>query len=381
MVDKTCCGFQHFELIIIYSSPSSMESLMKHLFSSLKLRELTISNRIFLSPMCQYSSHEGQPNNWHLVHLGARAAGGCGLIITEATAVSPQGRISPDDLGIWSDKQVKPFSELVQFIKKQGSIAGIQLAHAGRKASVDAPWRGGKALKQSERGWTPSAPSPISFAENHPTPHELTSSDLERIEEDFSQAAERALKAGFQITEVHAAHGYLLHQFLSPLSNKRTDEFGGVLENRMKFPLRITRTVREIWPEQLPVFVRISATDWVEGGWDLEQATTFSQQLKKQGIDLIDCSSGGLVPDAVIPAGPGFQIPFAEKIRHETGMATAAVGLITEADQAERIIASGQADAVLLGRELLRNPSWPLQAAKKLNADISWPPQYERAKV
>lgn len=331
--------------------------------------------------MCQYSSLDGTPNKWHLTHLGTRAIGGVGLIITEATAVSAQGRISPDDLGIWSDEHIKPFSELVQFIKSQGSTVGIQLAHAGRKASVDAPWRGGKALSQSERGWQPCAPSSIPFADNHPTPHELTASDLEQITEDFCLAAERALKAGFQIVEVHAAHGYLLHQFLSPLSNRRTDEFGGSLENRMKFPLRIAQSVRSIWPDTLPVFVRISATDWVEGGWDLEQSTAFSQQLQKQGIDLIDCSSGGLVPDAVIPAAPGFQVPFAEQIKHETGMATGAVGLITEADQAERIIASEQADAVLLGRELLRNPYWPLQAARELNANINWPPQYERAKI
>ncbi|MBN1959193.1 MAG: NADH:flavin oxidoreductase/NADH oxidase [Desulfuromonadales bacterium] len=354
---------------------------MSQLFSPLKLRDLTIPNRIFLSPMCQYSSPDGTPNNWHLIHLGTRAVGGAGLILSEATAVSPRGRISPDDLGLWADEQVKPFSELVRFIKDRGCIAGVQLAHAGRKASVDAPWRGGKPLERSERGWEPCAPSSIPFATTHPVPQELTRADLERIEEDFSQAAIRALKAGFQIAEVHAAHGYLLHQFLSPLSNQRSDEYGGTLDNRMRFPLRIAQAVRKIWPEKLPVFVRISATDWVEGGWDLDQAIIFSEKLSSQGIDLIDCSSGGLVADAIIPAGPGFQVPFAESIRQATGIKTAAVGLITEPEQAEQIISAGRADAVLLGRELLRNPYWPMQAARQLGADIRWPSQYERAKI
>lgn len=353
---------------------------MSHLFSSLNLRNLKIPNRIFLSPMCQYSSPDGKPNAWHLAHLGTRAAGGAGLIITEACAVNPQGRISPDDLGIWSDEQMDAYRDIINFIKNQGSIAGIQLAHAGRKASVEAPWLGGKALDADHRGWQPCAPSPIPFSKEFPTPDELTEVDLKTIEHDFTTAAERALQVGFQVAEVHAAHGYLLHQFLSPLSNNRSDQYGGSLENRMKFPLQIARAVRNCWPDELPVFVRISATDWVEGGWDLEQSSQFCQQLKEIGIDLIDCSSGGLIPDATIPAGPGFQVPFATHIKETTGIMTATVGLITKAAQAEQIIATGLADAVLLGRELLRTPSWPLMAAQELGEDLPWPVQYERAR-
>jgi 2,4-dienoyl-CoA reductase-like NADH-dependent reductase (Old Yellow Enzyme family) len=303
------------------------------------------------------------------------------LIITEAAAINAQGRISPDDLGIWNDNQAAAYVALVKFIKSQGSVAGIQLAHAGRKASVEAPWLGGKPLTEQHRGWQPCAPSPLPFTAGHPTPHELTANELEQLEEQFSTAAQRALKVGFQVAEVHAAHGYLLHQFLSPLSNRRTDEFGGSLENRMKLPLRIAKTVRDIWPDNLPVFVRISATDWVDGGWNLEQSVEFCTQLKKLGIDLIDCSSGGLVADAVIPAKPGFQVPFAAAIRTSVAIPSAAVGLITEPWQAEQIIAEGQADAILLGRELLRNPYWPLQAAKKLGVDVRWPDQYLRAKL
>lgn len=353
---------------------------MSHLFSPLNLRDVTIPNRIFLSPMCQYSSPDGKPNDWHLTHLGARAAGGAGLIFTEACAVNSQGRISPDDLGIWNDEQMNAFRDIVSFIKTQGSIAGIQLAHAGRKASVEAPWLGGKALDQEHRGWQPCAPSPIPFGEGFLVPNEMTEVDLNAIEHDFTVAAERALQAGFQVVEVHAAHGYLLHQFLSPLSNKRSDQYGGSLENRMKFPLQIARAVRKVWPEEYPVFVRISATDWVDGGWDLEQSSVFCQKLKEIGIDLIDCSSGGLVPDAVIPAGPGFQVPFATQIKKTTGLMTGTVGLITKAEQAEQIIATGLADAVLLGRELLRTPCWPLFAAQELGAKLPWPVQYERAK-
>ncbi|MEE4254221.1 MAG: NADH:flavin oxidoreductase/NADH oxidase [Desulfuromusa sp.] len=354
---------------------------MSHLFTPLKLRELVIPNRIFVSPMCQYSSPDGKPHNWHLVHYGGRAVGGSGLVITEATAVVPEGRISPDDLGIWSDEHAEAFIPVVDFIKAQGSIAGIQIAHAGRKASVAAPWLGGTPLSTDDRGWQPLAPSSIPFAAGHQTPREATIEDLEDIDKQFAEATRRALQAGFQVVELHVAHGYLLHQFLSPLSNRRNDDYGGALENRMRFPLRIAKTVRENWPKNLPMFVRISATDWVEGGWDLQQSLEFCRQLKNIGIDLIDCSSGGIVADAVIPAGPGFQTAFATEIKNRIEMNSATVGLITEAAQAEQIIATGLADAVLLGRELLRDPYWPLHAAQALKAEISWPAQYQRAKL
>ncbi len=354
---------------------------MSQLFSPLQLREVTIPNRIFVSPMCQYSSADGRPNDWHLVHLGSRAVGGAGLVMTEATAVSQEGRISPDDLGIWSDAHTEAYAPLVSFINTQGAVAGIQLAHAGRKASVEAPWLGGRSLTSENRGWQPLAPSPLAFSANHPQPRQLTVQDLDLIHDQFAAAAQRSLKAGFQVVELHAAHGYLLHQFLSPLTNRRTDEFGGTLENRMRFPLRVARTIRDIWPENLPMFVRLSVTDWVKGGWDLEQSIDFCSRLKELGVDLVDCSSGGLVPDAVIPAGPGFQVPLATGIRTRAGLATAAVGLITQPAQAEQIIATGLADAVLLGRELLRQPYWPMTAAKALGVDLRWPGQYERAKL
>ncbi|MDX2480577.1 MAG: NADH:flavin oxidoreductase/NADH oxidase [Desulfuromusa sp.] len=353
---------------------------MSPLFSPLKLRELTIPNRIFVSPMCQYSSPDGKPNNWHLVHLGTRAVGGAGLVITEAASISPEGRISPEDLGIWGDEHAEAFKPSVDFIKEQGSIAGIQLAHAGRKASVEVPWLGGKPLDLDQRGWQPLAPSSIPFAPGHPIPRSASADDLNKITQQFTEATRRSLQAGFQVIELHAAHGYLLHQFLSPLSNCRKDEFGGSLENRMRFPLQIAKTVRENWPKTLPMFVRISATDWVEGGWDLEQSIEFCQQLKELGIDLIDCSSGGLVPDAIIPIGPNFQTSFATEIKKKIGIGTGTVGLITEPAQAEHIIATGLADAVLLGRELLRNPYWPVHAAQELGHNSPWPVQYERAK-
>ncbi len=352
---------------------------MSYLFSPLKLRGLTIPNRIFVSPMCQYSSPDGKANDWHFVHYGGRAVGGAGLVITEAIAIAPEGRISPDDLGIWSEDHGQSLSSCANFIQKQGSVAGIQLAHAGRKAATETPWLGGKALSQDQSGWPTLAPSPIPFSAGHQTPGEAFTDDLDEITHQFAVATRRAFAAGFQVVELHAAHGYLLHQFLSPLSNVRNDEFGGSLENRMRFPLRVAQTVRENWPESLPMFVRISATDWVTGGWDLEQAVAFCRELKQLGVDLIDCSSGGLVPDAVIPTGSGFQTPFATEIKNKLEMATGAVGLITEATQAEQIIATGLADAVLLGRELLRNPYWPLHAARELGADFHWPVQYERA--
>jgi len=353
---------------------------MSRLFSLLQLRTVTFRNRIFVSPMCQYSSRDGYPSDWHLVHLGSRAVGGAGLVMVEATAVSPEGRISPDDSGIWSDAHAEAFAPIARFIREQGAVAGIQLAHAGRKASTDRPWQGGGPLGPDQRGWQPIAPSPLPFAHGYPVPREATATDLEAVRSQFEAAARRARAAGFQVIEVHLAHGYLLHEFLSPLSNLRKDEYGGGLENRMRFPLSITRSVRDIWPQDLPVFVRISATDWAEGGWDLEQSVELCRRLKEQGIDLIDCSSGGLVPYAVIPAGPGFQTPFAASIRKEAGIATGTVGFITDPAQAEQIVATGLADVVFLARAMLRNPYWPLDAAKALKVDIPWPVQYLRAK-
>ena len=353
---------------------------MSRLFSLLQLRTVTFRNRIFVSPMCQYSSRDGYPSDWHLVHLGSRAVGGAGLVMVEATAVSPEGRISPDDSGIWSDAHAEAFAPIARFIREQGAVSGIQLAHAGRKASTDRPWQGGGPLGPDQRGWQPIAPSPLPFAHGYPVPREATATDLEAVRSQFEAAARRARAAGFQVIEVHLAHGYLLHEFLSPLSNLRKDEYGGGLENRMRFPLSITRSVRDIWPQDLPVFVRISATDWAEGGWDLEQSVELCRRLKEQGIDLIDCSSGGLVPDAVIPAGPGFQTPFAASIRKEAGIATGTVGFITDPAQAEQIVATGLADVVFLARAMLRNPYWPLDAAKALKVDIPWPVQYLRAK-
>ena len=353
---------------------------MSRLFSLLQLRTVTFRNRIFVSPMCQYSSRDGYPSDWHLVHLGSRAVGGAGLVMVEATAVSPEGRISPDDSGIWSDAHAEAFAPIARFIREQGAVSGIQLAHAGRKASTDRPWQGGGPLGPDQRGWQPIAPSPLPFAHGYPVPREATATDLEAVRSQFEAAARRARAAGFQVIEVHLAHGYLLHEFLSPLSNLRKDEYGGGLENRMRFPLSITRSVRDIWPQDLPVFVRISATDWAEGGWDLEQSVELCRRLKEQGIDLIDCSSGGLVPYAVIPAGPGFQTPFAASIRKEAGIATGTVGFITDPAQAEQIVATGLADVVFLARAMLRNPYWPLDAAKALKVDIPWPVQYLRAK-
>jgi len=354
--------------------------MMSRLFSSLTLRNLTFRNRIFVSPMCQYSSRDGLPTDWHLVHLGCRAVGGAGLVMVEATAVSPEGRISPDDSGIWSDAHADAFAPIARFIREQGAVAGIQLAHAGRKASTDLPWKGGGPLGPDQRGWQPIAPSPLPYAPGHPVPREAAAADLEAIRSQFEAGALRARAAGFQVIEVHMAHGYLLHEFLSLLSNLRKDEYGGSLENRMRFPLIVTKSVRDVWPEDLPVFVRISATDWVEGGWDLEQSVELCRRLKDQGIDLIDCSSGGLAHHAVPPAGPGFQTPFAAAIRREAGVATGTVGFITDPSQAEQIVATGLADAVFLARAMLRNPYWPMAAARALQVDLPWPVQYLRAK-
>lgn len=330
--------------------------------------------------MCQYSSLGGIPNDWHLVHLGSRAVGGAGLVMVEASAVSPEGRISPDDSGIWSDAHAEAFAPIATFIRGQGAVAGIQLAHAGRKGSCSLPWLGGGPLGIEASGWQPLGPGNIPFDVGHPVPRALTLDEMDVIEANFRAGARRALAASFQVVELHMAHGYLLHEFLSPLVNHRNDDYGGSLENRLRFPLRVARAVRDEWPSELPMFVRISATDWVEGGWDIDQSVVLARQLKEIGVDLIDCSSGFAVPNEPVPFGPGFQVPFAARVRSEAGIASGAVGYITEAAQAEQIVATGQADAVLLGREMLRDPYWPLHAAKVLHADAPWPNQYLRAK-
>lgn len=353
---------------------------LSNLFEQIQLRELSFRNRIFVSPMCQYSSDDGMPTDWHLVHLGSRAVGGAGLVMVEATGVSPEGRISPQDSGIWSDAHAKAFSRITRFIKEHGAVPGVQLAHAGRKASTEVPWRGDGAVPPERGGWQPIAPSAIAFSPTYPMPREMTPADIEKVIEQFTAATRRAHDAGFEVLEIHSAHGYLLHEFLSPLSNHRTDDYGGSLENRARLLLRVTRAVRSEWPARLPLLVRISATDWAEGGWDLPQSIQLARRLKELGVDLIDCSSGGLVAGAKIVIRPGYQVPFSAAIRRETGIATGAVGMITEPQQAEEIIAKGQADVVLLARELLRDPYWPLHAAQKLGVNVQWPEQYDRAK-
>jgi len=353
---------------------------MARLFSPLKLRDLVFKNRIFVSPMCQYSCKDGMPNDWHLVHLGSRAVGGAGLVIAEATAVSPEGRISPGDCGIWSDAHAEAFTPIAAFIEARGSVPGIQLAHAGRKASTAAPWKGGHPLPEEKGGWPTIAPSPVAFDTAYSIPGEMTEADLDRVVDAFTTAAERSLAAGFKVLELHMAHGYLMHQFLSPLSNLRRDRWGGTSKNRQSFPLRVAAAVRKVWPETLPMFVRISCTDWVEGGWDLSQSIEFSGRLKELGVDFIDCSSGGTLPHASIPAAPGFQAVFSAAVRNGAGINTGAVGLITAPAQAEQILVTGQADAVLLGREFLRSPYWPMAAASALGVDHDWPDQYQRAK-
>lgn len=351
------------------------------LFSPLTLRDVTLRNRIAVSPMCQYSARDGVPNEWHYVHLGSRAVGGAGLVIAEATAVEPRGRISPYCLGLWDDEQVEPFARIVRFIEAQGAAAGVQLAHAGRKASTRRPWEGGGPLPPAEGGWAVIGPSAVPHLPGGPVPEPMTRRDMVEVITAFRQAAERALAAGFRVVEVHAAHGYLLHEFLSPLSNTREDEYGGSLENRMRFPLEVVRAVREVWPERYPLFVRLSATDWVDEGWNIDQSVAFAAALKDLGVDLIDCSSGGVSHRQRVPVAPGYQVPFAERIRREVGIATGAVGLITEAHQAEAILQAGQADLILLGRVLLRDPYWPLRAAAALGDDGGqWPPQYLRGK-
>ncbi len=354
---------------------------MSMLFSKLQIRGIEFKNRIAVSPMCQYSSIDGTPTDWHLVHLGSRAVGGAALVIQEATAVSPEGRISPDDAGIWSDKHIEAYKRITSFIKSQHSIPGIQIAHAGRKASTYSPWKGEGAVTEQNGGWKTLAPSSIQFKDNYPLPQEMGLKDITNVIEQFKSAANRAVKAGFGVIELHMAHGYLVHEFLSPLSNKRKDEYGGSLENRCRLAVEIASSVRKIIPEDMPLFARISSTDWVENGWDIEQSIYLSKTLKDNGADLIDCSSGGNVTKARIPVGPGYQVSFAERIKKETAVLTGAVGLITSPEQAENIIQTGQADFVILARELLRNPYWPLYAARKLKEDIEWPKQYSRAKL
>jgi len=349
------------------------------LFAPWRIRELELKNRIGVSPMCEYSARDGHPGPWHFVHLGSRAVGGAALVFTEATAVQAVGRISPADTGIYFDSHVESWKPIVEFVREQGAAAGMQLAHAGRKGSTAAPWLGGNKVSPEEGGWVPLAPSAVPFDANYPHPKELTSSEIDQIVEDFRAGARRALAAGFQVVEVHAAHGYLAHEFLSPLANFRTDEYGGSLENRMRFALRVAQAVRETWPQKWPVFVRISATDWKEGGWDLEQSIELCKRLKALGVDLVDVSSGGLAPGVKIPVGPGYQVKFAAAIRREAGIATGAVGMLTDPAQVQTILTTEQADMVFLARELLRDPYWPQRAAQELGAKIKAPTQYERA--
>lgn len=353
---------------------------MAKLFSPVRLRDLEMRNRVFVSPMCQYSAPDGMPTSWHLVHLGSRAVGGAGLVMAEATAVSPEGRITPYCTGIWSDAHRDAFVPIARFIKEQGAVPAIQLAHAGRKASTDVPWAGGAPLASNQGAWEPFAPSAVPFTPHHALPRALTKDEIGAVVTQFTDAARRALAAGFEVVELHFAHGYLVHEFLSPLANKRADEYGGSLENRMRLALMLARAVRALWPSHLPLFARISATDWAPGGWDLAQSVELSRQLKAIGVDLIDCSSGGMVADAKVPMGPGYQVPFAQAIRSEAGIATGAVGLIVDPPQAEQIISTGQADVVLLARAMLRDPYWPLHAARALGVDVAWPNQYARAK-
>jgi 2,4-dienoyl-CoA reductase-like NADH-dependent reductase (Old Yellow Enzyme family) len=358
---------------------------MPSLFEPLKIRDLVLKNRIAVSPMCQYSCIEGKMTDWHLIHLGSRAVGGAGLVICEATAVQAIGRISPDDAGLWDDAQIPNISRVTNFIKSQNAVAGIQLAHAGRKASTYSPWKKPRApgstdtVSMNDGGWQAIGPSTKPFSSTYPVPKEMSETDISLVIEDFKKASVRALTSGFEWLEIHAAHGYLFHSFLSPLSNFRIDRYGGSLENRIRFLMETVKAVRQVWPEKFPLAVRISATDWVEGGWSIDDSVELAKCLALDGVDLIDCSSGGTVPDAKIPVGPGYQVQFSEKIKSNVKILTGAVGMITEAKQADEIIRSGQADIVLLARELLRDPYWPLHAARTLGAEIKAPVQYGRA--
>ena len=349
------------------------------LFSPFRLRSVEFANRIGVSPMCQYSSHDGFANDWHLVHLGSRAQGGPGLVEMEAAAVLPEGRISPDDLGIWNDEHIPALKRIASFLHGQGVRAGMQLAHAGRKASTQSPFVGTGVVPPENGGWQPVAPSVIAFAPNYAMPAALDHSGINRVVEAFGKAAVRVLEAGFDFVEIHAAHGYLLHEFLSPLSNHRSDSYGGSFENRARLLIEVVDAVRRVWPERLPLFVRISATDWAEGGWNIDESVQLAGLLREHGVDLVDCSSGGLVADAKVPMAPGYQVGFAARIRREAGIATAAVGMITEPAQANEIVANGDADLVFLARAMLRDPYWVLHAAAAVGETISWPKQYLRA--
>lgn len=349
------------------------------MFSSFKLRSVEFANRIGVSPMCQYSSQDGFASDWHLVHLGSRAQGGAGLVEMEAAGVLPEGRISPDDLGIWKDEHIPTLQRIADFLHQQGSRGGMQLAHAGRKGSTKSPFKGDGAVPASEGGWTPVAPSAIAFNEHYPMPAALDQAGINAVVEGFRKAAKRVLAAGFDFVEIHAAHGYLLHEFLSPLSNHRTDGYGGSFANRSRLPIEVVDAVRAEWPDRLPLFVRISATDWAEGGWDIDESVELAKLLREHGVDLVDCSSGGLVPDAKVPVAPGYQVGFAARIRREAGISTTAVGLITEPEQANQIIRNGEADLVFLARAMLRDPYWPVHAAAALGEPASWPKQYLRA--
>jgi 2,4-dienoyl-CoA reductase-like NADH-dependent reductase (Old Yellow Enzyme family) len=364
-----------------HNCPSATEHDRKlpeiDLLSPLTIRGVALRNRIGVSPMCQYCAVDGFADDWHLVHLGSRAAGGAALVMVEATAVVKEGRITPGDVGIWTDAHAEPLGRIAAFLERQGAVPAIQLAHAGRKASCDVPWKGGARLANAaEGGWTVVAPSPVPFNETDPLPKPLDAAGIDEAVRAFEAAARRALKAGFKVIEIHSAHGYLLNEFLSPLANRREDEYGGSLENRMRFLLRVAETLRRLMPAELPLFVRISATDWADGGWDIEQSVILAKRLSDLGVDLIDCSSGGMIPRANIPVAKGYQVPFAKRIRNEVKIKTAAVGLITEPAQANEIITEGDADIVLLAREYLREPYWALKAQRELGAEPSWPIQY-----
>lgn len=355
---------------------------MAHLFEPLQLRNVVLPHRILVSPMCQYSCVDGLANDWHFVHLGSRAVGRAAAVLTEATAVTADGRISPQDLGIWSDAHIEPLRRIFQFIEKQGSVPGMQLAHAGRKASTSEPWKGSKPLSPDQGGWTPIyAPSAIPFNEGYQVPHELSPAETHKVIEAFAAAAGRANQAGAKIIELHGAHGYLLHSFLSPVSNQRKDAYGGSLNNRMRVVCETVEAVRKVWPQEYPLLIRISATDWAEGGWTVNDSVALARVLGPLGVDLFDCSSGGNVASARIPVGPGYQVAFAEQVRRQAGVLTGAVGMITDSAQADQIIRSGQADVVFLARQFLREPYWPLLAARELHQEINWPLQYERAKL
>jgi 2,4-dienoyl-CoA reductase-like NADH-dependent reductase (Old Yellow Enzyme family) len=349
------------------------------LFAPLQIRDVRFRNRIGVSPMCEYSSKDGLANDWHMVHLGSRAVGGAGLVLTEAAAVLPDGRITPDDLGIWDDEHVEMLARIFRFIEAQGAVPGMQLAHAGRKASTSSPWKGGVPISESEGGWRIFAPSAMAFAEGYQVPQELDEEGIRRVVEAFARAARRCLDAGGKVAEIHAAHGYLLHEFISPLSNRRADRYGGSFENRTRALCEVVEAVRKVWPERYPLFVRISATDWTEGGWTGEDSVSLARKLRTLGVDLMDCSSGGNLPQAKIPLGPGYQAPFAAQVKAEAEILTAAVGMITAPEQADQLVRNGHADMVFLAREFLRDPYWPLHAAGRLRQKVSAPVQYTRA--